>query len=706
MNIHERIIETEAILNESLEEEGKKGSGSYYTPDFIVEYMVQTTISQTLVDKINEQQNHARFENLKDLIHCTDNLVLSILFEKVLSDFVVCDIAMGWGVFLLHTFDFLYSFYVSFASFIENNLLSKSQNEQSVEEWIVDRILNIHIFGVDLSPISVKLAELKLIEKALIYLEKESTTLPKLSLRDGNSLLDTHIFTKLSQNQSKPLYFDVILGNPPYINVKKLSLDDRKLYSQLYRTYNPNGDISNIFWEKSIEMCKKNGRISLITPRYWLEGNDSDKLRSYLLSNTSIKEIIDFRSNRTLFLSTENVLGVDTAIISVMKYRNPDQEISVLISLDNKRMSLIEQKNFRIIKFEQKLLSKTKWSFEKNAIIERLEDNSDFRLGDDKKNKEFNGICLIGKGCSTGNNKIFRLKKLNNRVFEGYNKIRIELDKNELTALRLLIKNSDISRYRWGSKQNYWIYLRNKEIDNYPRIQNYLSNFRERLEQTKLKYGLDNYYDYAAYRSLRLIDHSPKIICPYQATENRFALFSEDQLLTINEADVITLVVKEGYRQQVGWMYLLAVLNSELIQYYSMINNKKIYNLYDFRTNQIASFPIMTCKKQLSFNVLVRSAIEFLSTYKKEHSQQALSLLSIINALVYELYFEDFLSTELNEKIIQSITSFNFEGSVSLNESRVRNSLDDLLTNEHIIKDMRKITDLKQVKNIRKFINR
>ncbi len=706
--VRKRIVKSEQFLQESLRGEEKKRSGSYYTPEFIVEYMVKNSISQALIDRINVIQNEIVFKNLNELIICKNNQILTSLFNEILPNFMVSDIAMGWGVFLLSAFDFLFSFYSSFNFFIKEIMDYTLKQEQTVKKWIIDKIISHNICGVDLSPISVELANLKLIETSLIHLNTDEAILPDFNLFPANSLLDKHLFSNNLKGTSGQTYFDVIIGNPPYINVKKLSVNDRKIYSKLYYTYNPNGDISNVFWERSLDLCKQGGRISFITPRYWLEGNDSDKLREYLLSQSSIHEIIDFRSNRTLFLSTENKLGVDTAIITIKKHKIPENNISVLISLTNNSIDSINKNNFRQITFNQSLLSKRRWTFERSPIIKMLEDGADYNLGDDKKHKEFGGICYLGKGCSTGNNKIFKLKKLSSGSFEGHNKIRVNLNKNEFGALRALVKNSDISRYKWTSRSDYWIYLKDKDIGEYPNIENYLSNFTSELERTQKKYGLKNYYDYAAYRSLGLINNQSKIICPYQASENRFALINDRKLKTINETDVITLVIKENMREEIDPLYLLSVLNSEIIQYYSMINNKKIYNLYDFRSNQIANFPIKKCTKQLSFRHLVALLVHFLHNYqgsKSDNIEKSIqSLNTIIDALTYELYFEDLLSTELNEIIEPHIMTFIPQNLDSLSIEDTFKILKEVLKDDLVKRELEKIKNLIQVQDIREFI--
>ena len=140
--VEKKIVVVQQSLQESLEREGKKGSGSYYTPNFIVDYIVNTSLSKTIVDRINRQQNKFEFKNLDEVINIKDSQLMTLLFQKILPNFLICDLAMGWGVFLLHAFDFLLSFYLSFDSFISEYTQKTLKVDTTVEEWIVTNILS------------------------------------------------------------------------------------------------------------------------------------------------------------------------------------------------------------------------------------------------------------------------------------------------------------------------------------------------------------------------------------------------------------------------------------------------------------------------------------------------------------------------------------------------------------------------------------
>jgi hypothetical protein len=754
--VRREVQNKEKKLEDSFGDFKKKDLGIYYTPQFIVKYIVDTALSLSLASKLTkiEKEQEAIFQDLKTRREVTETKHAALLINQILPNFSICDISMGWGVFLLYSFDYLIHLYMSSFKLLEEDLSKflprKSTSEEDIKYHAVLNIISNNLFGVDIAKDSVELAVFKTIEKAIQILKKDEIRLPRPNYYVGNCLIG-HITRdfKIDKKNSNDIYtksilnsinknervivkdwlgktdmvhwplcfpkifesggFDVIVGNPPYINVKKINLGERRAYSRLYKTYNPNGDISNVFWERGLKLCKDSGIISFITPRYWLEGSHSNSLRNFILRNSTIKEIIDFRSNRSLFTQTEKKLGVDTAIVTLQRDKAANNIVDVYLSTNDSPIIKIRKDNFKHFTTFQKTLSEKKWIFEKHPIIDEIRDRAKFRLGDDKKNQNFTGICEIGKGCSTGNNRIFQLKEQTPSIYEGAEGENLFLEKHEKRILHRLIKSSDIRRYWWRQRDQYWIFLKDEKVENYTNIKNYLEKYKSVLEKTKRKYKLKNYYDYAAYRSLPLINHSPKIICPYQSNKNRFVLLKDDKLRTIYEADVITIILKESYTRTFDWYYMLAVLNSEIINYYTRLMNKKVYNLIDFRTNQLSPIPIMQCENQQTIKHFVKNLLALISLKQQKNENLLLQGIKlhkdILNYLIFETYLREELETSLMsvlEADMKDLFLFDIPEESILTKN---NQLTDLIMNDRDIKNnIKKIINHPEVKRIKRFL--
>ncbi|MCK4972597.1 MAG: hypothetical protein KAS52_04695, partial [Candidatus Heimdallarchaeota archaeon] len=282
----------------------------------------------------------------------------------------------------------------------------------------------------------------------------------------------------------------------------------------------------------------------------------------------------------------------------------------------------------------------------------------------------------------------------------------INLNQEEKTYIRRLVKSSDIERFNWNQREQFWIYLKNQDISQYPNLQSYLKSFKHLLEKKQKKYGLRNYYDYVAYRSLSLIENRPNIICPYQANKNRFAIITEETPSTIYETDVITLVIKDEYLNKFSWFYLLGVLNSELMQYYTKIMNKKVYNLYDFRTNQIAHIPLMKTDKPLPFQVLTKSLVNTVSrkdaTNMSGEKKLVDDIYNILNLLIYEQYFQKNLSSELMDQLF---TIFN-DRQISVITKENKDEWYNITVEPTIVRNTRKILANSFVKEVKENISR
>ena len=92
--------------------------------------------------------------------------------------------------------------------------------------------------------------------------------------------------------------FAVVIGNPPYINVENLSAEMRDHLFSNYRTCEKRTDIYIAFIEKSLSLIKTRGLFSFIIPFSFTKQQYATRIRSELIVNHTIRELVDASSYR------------------------------------------------------------------------------------------------------------------------------------------------------------------------------------------------------------------------------------------------------------------------------------------------------------------------------------------------------------------------------------------------------------------------
>ena len=119
--------------------------------------------------------------------------------------------------------------------------------------------------------------------------------------------------------------FDVVIGNPPYVLIQPSNTNQTLLdYYKNFKVASYKIDLFHLFFEKSIFILKKKGKLGFITPNTYLNNKYMKPLRAFILEKTSINTLINYKDQ--IF----GEAGVDVATIVLTKDSNNENDISLI----------------------------------------------------------------------------------------------------------------------------------------------------------------------------------------------------------------------------------------------------------------------------------------------------------------------------------------------------------------------------------------
>lgn len=373
----------------------RKKDGVFYTPKYITKYIVDNTVSKLCIEKKEELQI---IENDYTIDKKRQKKTTQVLTDKLnsyrewLLQLTICDPACGSGAFLNQALDFL----ITEHRYIDE-LQAKLFGDALVLSDVEGSILENNLFGVDINEESVEIAKLSL------WLR---TAQPNRKLNDlnsnikcGNSLIDDVIIAGDKafnwEIEFKEVFdkggFNVIIGNPPYVPAEYISDKDKLFLEKKYYSAFGRLNLYPIFYEKAIIIGNENSKIGFITPYTILKNQYYIQARKFILENTFIESIIDFKG--VLVFSDA---AVDSIIVLLTKLKASNKEIYVISEVKD-----FVKNHFKVSTINQSDFSKKEdLSFElntNNIDIEKLKIDT-IPLGE---------VLDFNQGIITGNNKEF-----------------------------------------------------------------------------------------------------------------------------------------------------------------------------------------------------------------------------------------------------------------------------------------------------------
>ena len=271
--------------------------------------------------------------------------------------------------------------------------------------------------------------------------------------------------------------FDIVIGNPPYVQLQNNGGKQGKLYERGgFVTFDRRGDLYCLFYERGWQMLKPNGHLCYITSNKWMRAGYGEKTRGFFAYKTNPLLLIDFAGVKVFESAT-----VDTNILLFSKAKNRGETICAVTNKDNKdgisKLSDFVQREQVTCRFD----SADGW-----VVLTPIEQSIKHKIeavGTPLKDWDIQ----INYGIKTGCNEAFIIST--EKREEILANCRTEEERNRTAELiRPILRGRDIKRYGYNWAELWLIAIfpsRHYNIDEYPAIKQYLLSFGiERLEQT------------------------------------------------------------------------------------------------------------------------------------------------------------------------------------------------------------------------------
>jgi type I restriction-modification system DNA methylase subunit len=514
--------------------EVKKAHGVYYTPTYIVDYIVANTVGKLLAGKSAKQA----------------------------AGIAILDPACGSGSFLIGAYQHVLDWYLKsyLAEGADKHAKGKAARLfQGVGgAWRLTtnerkRILLDHIYGVDIDAQAVEVTKLSLLLKVLEG-ESDQTlnaqmklfherVLPDLAhnIQCGNSLIGpdfyygqfdmdddaAHRINVFDWQAAFPQIFkaggfDAVIGNPPYVVLSSETIPENCIeYLNSFEVAQYKTDLFHLFIEKGMRLLKKNALLGYITPNTWFTLQFTTKLRNFVLSHSTLEEIVVFSHH--VFAGAE----VNTGLLFLRNTaNNKKHQVAIKVFSDDFHINDLFAKptrfaNQQLWKEDSESKFEYRHSGKSGELVKRISKYP---------NLEFSARVSIG--CQAYNSSKHTSEQIKGRVFHSDRKL-----SNEYLPE---LAGSDVGRYVLNRKKGAWI-----------------------------KYGpwLHDYRSMDWLTGSRIIIREIAGKQPYSIC----ATYTEQTYCNYKT----TLVVASSDNTNFSMKYLTGILNSRLLSYlYPLVSNK------------------------------------------------------------------------------------------------------------------------------------
>ncbi len=587
--------------------EVRKAGGVYYTPQYIVDYIVKNTVGKLIEGKTPNE----------------------------ISKIKIVDPACGSGSFLIGAFQYLLDYHKNYYSNSGKPSKGKKDNPLTPDGHLTTsekkKILLNNIFGVDLDINAVEVTKLSLLLKCMegetdasiaqqfkLWNERVLPTLDD-NIKDGNSVIDTDFYdSQLDFGDDKKIKpfnwekrfveifaeggFDIVIGNPPYVRSKLIEDTERDYFTNKFKSTIGTFDLYSIFLEKSFQLLKSEGVVAFINPNKYFYADYGEGIRKVITDSHSIIGIVDFNE----FQVFEGITTYTTINIFSKKKKGSS---FIYTSFNSKKIERsfvknylytgIANSNISEIKVLEKNLNNSSWLFKSEvdtAFIDRIK----------KTSIPLIKICYkIYQGFVLTPTEVFPVSV----VAEHKNYYQIKPIKQDETEYRIekallvpIIKSSSIFRYCFESRNYFSVfpykYLNEREVElipekiliaKYPKTYNYLiskSKFLKSREKGKWKES-PTWYEFSRRQNFEC-QKMEKILVPGLATYARYSLADSSTFIDQGSYGIILNAKTKSFEK-----FILGLLNSNLLDYILKSSSGTLSGgYYSYQTKYLSSLPI------------------------------------------------------------------------------------------------------------------
>jgi len=570
----------------------RKGRGIYYTPRWVVEYIVDNTLGKRLQEIEKQHGLHA--------------------IEKV-RGLAVLDPACGSGSFLIYAYQLLADFYRRLNQAIAHEqarllaeaaqfrLFETLQEIQHLPQPVADYphvILREHLYGVDLDPEAAEIAAVSLTMQ--VFADSRREKLPLIlneNIKVGNSLIsgseaelrpyfgsawhDKHPFDW--QHEFPQIMarggFDIIIGNPPYVTSALVSPPEREYHRANFRTATGKYDLYMLFIERVLALAK-DGDVSLIVPNKFMHTSAGGALRNLLSRDNSVLEIVNFDDN-PVFAHVTNY-----PCVIVVKRQPP---------IARHRMHYVDARHPSPEHWESSAvhnnsLGDRAWTLSGRPSMELVD-------GLARRHPPLEDFASrIATGIQTGADKILLVA-------------RSRLDKLELDLFRQILRGRDVKRYAPLTPTQHVFYpfhvgaggarariVTEDELSAFPAALAYIREHEQALRK-RVWYGKSAEELTGAWYGLMYLGDplwyaKPKLITPALSKVCNFTMDETGLLFVTGTAGAYGLTLKQPLDDMDSYLYALGLLNSAVTRFcITLMSPLFSGGFYKFNTQYLKRLP-------------------------------------------------------------------------------------------------------------------